>query len=110
MTAIKRIVRSEGFRDYVSIILAMLMIVLVCVVLALSIQTQRRNHAINKISHASEQAEAASEEVRDFVRDIKAQTNERNNNTGASDAAIAEGLANIKQIQITLDELVKENK
>jgi len=107
--AIKRLVRSEGFRDYISIILALLLVVVVVVVIALSIQTQQRNAGIHKIQHASEQAEAASEEVRDFVREIRQTTSERNN-TAASDAAIAEGLANIKQIQITLDQLLKESK
>jgi hypothetical protein len=86
-----------------------LLIVLVCTV-AVSFQIQKRTNAIDRIEQAATEAEAASEEVRDYVRQLRANVDDNREQAGAGDAAIASALVNISEIEALLRQHVEEDQ
>lgn len=105
----------ENIRDWLNVGLTFLLVVVLVIVISLSVLVQRRNTTINRIDHASKVTQQASEEVATFVRELKAQQQtdaETRGEQGASNEAIAAGLATIQNMEAQLQELialVKEN-
>ena len=97
----------ENIRDLVTMLLALALVIIIVTTVSLSVQVQRRNDAINRIDHASQEAQRASSLVAAYVRQLQSDAAARGDD-GASNAAIAAGLQTIQEINTKLEAIKQQ--